>query len=1037
MRNHYLENPEIIGEGKLEPRASMVQYNDLSSYKEGNVSEQIPLNGSWKFKLSIGIENRPKDFYEREFDASTWSSIDVPGLWQLQDYHKEDKPYYLAYSYPPEVKTRRIPKIDQEKNSVGSYLRKFYIKKQHANKQFRLHFGAVKSAFHVWLNGSYIGYSQGSMTPAEFDITDFAQEGINQLAVEVYRYSDATYVEDQDMWFLSGIYRDVYIEVEPLTIIEDIYAKASFNEDYSEGLLQTKVKVTQRQSQKQPIKVKTYLQDLVNETFITLTEGRLVLEEKKAKEIMIESKVFEPKLWSAEQPNLYKVIVLITDQYDEAIQVKTVEFGFKEVKIVDGVFLFNGSPLLIKGVNRHEFDPNRGWVPSRELYLKDFAIMKSLNINAIRTSHYPNDPLFYKLCNELGFYVMDEADVESHGIRKKGIPGKKKEWLKAIVDRGVRMVVRDRNHPCIMIWSLGNEAGYGPNFIKMKNAMMACDHTRPYHYEGDQELFVSDFFSTMYGEPDYMRRIGEGEDMLMTLGQKIENLFMAEHHEFYSEDYKGKPAVLCEYAHAMNNSLGNFEDYMILFKKYPTLCGGFIWDFVDQTLRMTIDGEEQWYYGGDFGEKVTNGQFCANGIIGSNRELHPSAYEVKKVYQPLSFSLETETGLLTVVNEQLFSDTSNYQLRYRVLENGEPIKEVILDDFNIEAQEKHIYDLKLEQLMIEDSSLYHITTEVLTAEDVWWSEKGYVIAFEQFTIEPTVVETVKIQEFNGKVNEEKGQINIDIESSKFQFELSTGQLKQVVVDGEDLLTSPLKANFWRVPIDNDYGLSHFMPFLRRFILKDYLIDLADKARVKSYDHYQDGSNYRIDFKLKIPKFSDEFTIQYTLDGSGELSVNYSGRPKKELDRFGAVVEMPHNYDRVSWFGKGPHENYCDRNSGAPVGIYHQTIDEMVHPYVRPQENGQRTGTYWINLVSQKNEISVEAIDEPLEFSAWPYSAVDLYNSSHIHEQSKYLLTTLHIDAKQKGVGGDYPGALNLKETYKIHKNENHSLAFRIKFSTNS
>lgn len=1033
MDRSYINNPEIFGENKLPPRATMATYNSVEDYQSRRLAERIQLNGQWAFKLSVGLANHPTDFYKEDYDISEWATIQVPGLWQLQGYHREDKPYYLAFDYPPAVDKKHPPQIDASLNSVGAYKRNFVVEPAMVGGQLRIHFGAVKSAFFLWVNGLYVGYSQGSMTPAEFDVTQVVTAGENQVAVEVYRYSDGTYLEDQDMWFLSGIYRDVYIEVGPSIHIEDVGVSASLSDDYNSAQVKVKTQIVNSSSIAKALKVKVWIEAYESGWLKhQMAEGKTVVVEGSKTMLALEGQVEAPELWSAEVPNLYHVVVAITDHLDHVLQLKEIQYGFKEVKADDDVLLFNGKPLLIKGVNRHEFDPDHGWVPSRELYEKDFSLMKSLNINAIRTSHYPNDPLFYELCNEYGFYVMDEANVESHGVRKKGIPGKKKEWLAAIIDRGTRMVHRDKNHPCIFMWSLGNEAGYGHNFIEMKKAILAIDATRLCHYEGDLALHVSDVLSTMYGSPEMMERVGKGLDIKISLAQKIQNMFTADYHAFDAIQYRHKPAILCEYAHSMNNSLGNFQDYMTLFKKYPRLAGGFIWDWVDQTFRMEVDGEMRWLYGGDYGEDMTHGIFCANGIIKADRSLHPAAEEVRKVYQAFNVSFDVTSGAYTVTSDRLFKDSRDLGLMIEVTLEGKLVDSYEVEDFHVGPLSSFYGVVDAWSTYADNQGIYHIMFNFIKKEADWWCESGSRIAWSQFSQGTKAIHLNDQRPFEGSIEEDGQQLMVRVGEIAYSISKKSGQVLQVFIGQEAQLKSPLKTNFWRVPTDNDYGLSNFVPWLKRFEVNEKLKHLSNQGKVKSFSTSLMDGDYVVDIQLKIPGFKGRFKIRYSIDGKGGLTVDYSGTPKMELSRFGSTLELNTTYTCVKWFGRGPYENYCDRNTGSPVAIYDLMIDNFVHDYVRPMENGHRTEVHWMHLTGDSDvEWMVEQVSGPFEMSVWPYTANDLEASNHIHEQSRYLSTTLNIDHKQKGVGGDFPGALNLKEPYKLLKHVPYSYSYRL------
>jgi beta-galactosidase len=577
------ENPNIIGTNKEPGHAIGMPYDEYEMAIDNKPSPyKLSLNGVWKFNWAKDPKKRPMDFYKMDYIADNWDDIEVPSVWQLKGY---GKPYYLAFRYPPGISTKgsEILKINHKWNEVGSYRRTFNVLENWMDREIFIHFGAVKSAFYLYINGEKVGYSQGSMTPAEFNITKYVKAGENIVAAEVYRYSDGTYLEDQDMWFFSGIYREVYIYSESKTYIRDFFARCTFDEKYEDAELIVDVDIRNSKEYDQQVKIEVGLCDYTSTEMpdpIASAEG--LIGDSKELRLSLRTGVNNPKKWTAETPNLYKMILILKNEKDEIIEIKTIQYGFKVVEIKDEQILINGKPILIKGVNRHEFDPDFGWAVPRERYYQDFTIMKQNNINAIRTSHYPNDPFFYELCNEYGFYVMDEADMETHGVRRKNVPGDSPVWTKAVVDRMKRMVNRDKNHPCIFMWSLGNEAGYGSSFIEMKKAALGIDSTRPIHYEGDYDTSVSDVLSRMYPKVEYLDKLGNHEEVKISIVDKVMNNIILDSKPLKPEWYKGKPVILCEYAHAMENSLGNFQEYMDRFEKYKNMAGGFIWDFVDQ-----------------------------------------------------------------------------------------------------------------------------------------------------------------------------------------------------------------------------------------------------------------------------------------------------------------------------------------------------------------------------------------------------------------------------------------------------------------------
>lgn len=538
------------------------------------------------------------------------------------------KPIYLSSSYPDAIETAKdkIPAINHAKNEVGIYRRTFTVPAEWKGKQIFIHFGAVKSAFFLYINGKRVGYSQGSMTPAEFRITDAIHAGENSITAEVYRYSDGTYLEDQDMWFLSGIYRDVYLYAENDIYLRDFYARAELDEACQDATLSVWTGVANWG--KETVEDIVLDAALVGGTKLSFEPLELVALPGNTRSFFT-ADIEKPLQWSAEAPNLY-TLVLTLRKGDQVLSCKSVRIGFKRIEIKGEQLLVNGSPVLLKGVNRHDFDPDHGWAVPRERYYEDLNLMKQANINAIRTSHYPDDPFFYELCDEYGFYVMDECDMETHGVRRKDVPGSNPMWTQAVVDRARRMVIRDRNHACVCIWSLGNEAGDGENFKYMKQAILYHDDSRPVHYEGDFDLTTSDFISRMYPNGEMMEKLGTRQPITVSMFENIANSLAADNKPITAEMYRGKPVVLCEFAHAMENSLGNFQEFMDAFEKYDNLCGGFIWDFVDQAIHKKENGVDKWLYGGDFDEGATSGYFCANGIIAADRTPHPSYYEVKR-----------------------------------------------------------------------------------------------------------------------------------------------------------------------------------------------------------------------------------------------------------------------------------------------------------------------------------------------------------------------------------------------------------------------
>jgi beta-galactosidase len=611
------ENCQMIGQNKEFAHNTLIPYPDIDSIS--NEPQQSPyyklLNGNWKFNWVKRPEDRPKDFFRNEFDVSEWSEILVPSNWQLKGY---DIPIYLNINYPPSINMKIIPSIDHEFNPVGSYKTDFIIPDNWQEREIFIHFDGVKSAFYLWINGEKIGYSQDSMTPAEFNITRFLIKGKNILAVVVYRWSDGSYLEDQDMWDVSGIYRDVYLFSTPKLHIRDFFVYSDFDTNYIDAILKLRIKIhNYSETEVTRAKIEILMLDgnkniidisplMISDTFIVepLNEIRLDLE----------TNIKNPKKWSVETPNLYQIIFILKTINGEIIETETCKFGFRKIEIKNSQILINGQSILFKGVNRHEHDPDTGMAVSYESMLQDIILIKQNNINAVRTSHYPNHPKWYDLCDTYGIYVLDECNLESHGVRET-LPGSKPEWKEAVIDRMIRMVERDKNHPCIFMWSLGNESGFGDNFKEMKKEALKIDPTRPIHYEGDPELIVSDVFSFMYPDPENLEKTGN----FMTVQGSLSLPPLP------PEKYKEKPIILCEYVCSAGNATGALKDYMDIFEKYKNVVGGFIWDFADKAYRkMDGNGNEYWAYGGDFGDVPNDKNALIDGIFLPDRKPNPA-----------------------------------------------------------------------------------------------------------------------------------------------------------------------------------------------------------------------------------------------------------------------------------------------------------------------------------------------------------------------------------------------------------------------------
>ncbi len=1003
-------------------------------------SERISLNGDWKFHWSAKPSERPKAFFKSDFDDSSWSTLPVPGLWQLHGY---DIPYYLAASYPPAIATSKskIPSIDHNDNPVGSYRHEFEISAEQLAENIFLHFGAVKAAFYLWINGEFVGYSQGSMTPAEFRINDFVNAGTNSIAVEVYRYSDGTYLEDQDMWFLNGIYRDVYIYTEPTVYIDDFFARCEFENDYHDARFLLDVDINNGTEQ-QNLSCAVKLVDDSGQS-VYESESEISIDSHSQQTLQLEELIKNPKTWNAEKPQLHQLsIELLND--GQSINRKEVQFGFRQVEIKDEKVLINGQPILFKGVNRHDYDPDTAWtVPEARIH-QDLKILKQHNINAIRCSHYPNAPRFYELCDEYGFYVMDEADVETHGVRSKNCPGNDPQWREAIVDRGERMVKRDRNHACIVMWSLGNESAAGNNFKAMRKAMLDIDSTRPIHYEGDDDDGeLSDVLSFMYPAQKVMDDLGHHRDHVRPFYERIAGrfgAFNAANH--YLKVYGGKPVILCEYAHCMMNSLGNFDEFIDRFENYDNFCGGFIWDYCDQAIRRyeTVNGEqqEQWLYGGDFGESKSDGSFCANGIVDADRNLQPAIFEVKKGYQNIKAKLEDfGQGLIEIENHFAFTDLDQFALHWSLFSNGEEKAQGKYSRLSLAPYLRSQITLDLPHNMIDEHSEWVLRLSFQHKAQEMWAEPSHEVAWHEFIVSeyPILKDySINSEAAGHTLSREEKQSHIELKAGNTVLAINnqTGFIEGLDLGQGQLLKAPIKPNFDRARTNNDAAVA----FIRKY---GYLLyprpwyHAADKMQLHEMDFIEnkDFIEAQIHYRLRRTRNGVHSQIRLYKDGTVDLAMQIT--PKANMVRFGLQMIVDKGYDNFSWYGRGPHENYCDRKLGAGLGRYQGTVNELIHQYMRPQENGNRCDIREASLCKQDNTgFSINSLNkEHLSMSVWPWDQDQLDKADHIHELPSTDFTVLNIDHKQQGIGGDMPGFLNIKEPYKIHKGKTLNYSFRI------
>ena len=1021
----YWENPYIIKENKEDGHNTAMPYNSVKDALEGVAAPtKFSLAGTWKFYWQLGVDEMRTDYYAENYDDSSWDDITVPSLWQLKGY---GKPIYLCSSLPSALSSVKgeIPKINHNLNEIGVYRRNFNIPESFDGKEIFIHFGAVKAGFFLYINGRRVGYSQGSMTPAEFRITDYVKVGENRIIVEVFRYTDGTYLEDQDMWFLSGIYRDVYVYAEEKLCIRDFFADTSLDETYQNGTLDLEVTLQNYGEDA----------DCVFEAVLMVDDkqkkiGAEKLTAKNGKTVLRFNHIEEgAKQWSAEEPNLYKLL-LILKSGRKVLSTKIIRIGFRKIEIKGNVLTVNGKRVIIKGVNRHDFDPDNGWAVPTERYYQDLHLMKRANINAIRTSHYPNAEFFYEMCDELGFYVMDEADVESHGVRRKNCPGDNLEFKEAVEDRAERMVLRDRSHACVCFWSLGNEAGDGENFVHEKNAILALDKSRPVHYEGDFDFTKSDFISRMYPVEYVVEAMRQQKELKISPYENIANALAADNKPIPEETYKTHPVIYCEYAHAMENSLGNFKEYVDDFEQFDHMCGGFIWDYVDQSIRKVENGVEKWLYGGDFKEGSTSYYFCANGIITADRQPQPSYYEVKKVYSNLEVTdCDCRSGRVNIKNKNLFITTEDYKIHWEVTVNGDVAKCGDIDDLVVAPLTEQEIQLPVNLADYPEGEVILSLSFVLKV-DKPWAEAGFEQSFHQFVLREECAAARKPAK--GDLKFLKAGNVVSVKGNNFTAKITSGALSSLVYDGVEVIESPLRPDFFRALTDNDREYLNFAPMFSGIHPLYQWKRTTAMTVANSVKAQATPSGVEVTVKWKAP-FVSGVSTTYLFSPDGDVTVSHSAMGLLlPMLKVGMRMSIKNSLENVEWYGRGPHESYLDRKTGAKIAKHAMTVAELEHRYMRPQENGHRTDVRSLSVSDGKGfGIRIDAMDIPFGFNLGYYTPEKLDKAKHLYELKKDDFITLCLDAAMRGVGGDMPGCAHLHKEYRLNSHKKISFKFRI------
>lgn len=1001
------ENHEVLSRRREPARAWYIPYGDqgaASTYTPGLSSRYKLLNGRWKFYYAPTPAMAPVGFYEAGYCPEGWDELQVPSSWQLHGY---GQPHYTNVIYPIPVDPPRVP----TENPTGCYIREFQLPDEWAKERIFLRFEGVDSAFHVWVNGQAAGYSQVSRMPSEFDITDFIRPGNNRLAVRVVQWSDGTYLEDQDMWWLSGIFRDVSLLARPQVRLADFFARPLLTEDFQHGTLTIDVQLINAASYAaKGCTLEAVLLDGQRNPAAKASDG-VSLEPEGFGAVSLTLTVDQPALWSAEEPYLYHGLITLYDDQNQVLEVIPFRTGFRTIVLKEGLVLINGKAIKFKGVNRHDHHPQLGKAVPMETMLEDVLLMKRHNLNAVRTSHYPNDPRFYDLCDEYGLYVMDETDLETHGFQPAGnweqLSGDP-AWEGAYVDRIARMVERDKNHPSIVMWSLGNESGFGCNHIAMYQWAKAKDPTRLVHYEGETRLIfdqpdaqpqAADVHSTMYTSVEKMTEVG---------GLRLPH-----------------PHIMCEYAHAMGNGPGGLLEYWEAFYAHPRLQGGFVWEWIDHGIpKVNENGEAYFAYGGDFGDEPNDGNFVIDGLIFPDRRPSPGLLEYKKVIEPVKvYAVDLEAGEVEIENRYDFISLGHLQASWSITADGLPAcsGSIALPNIHGGGRQRVAIPYKLPDILASGTD-YWLNLRFVLTQDTLWAKQGHEIAWAQFELpQKAPAQPISSSSMPPLTCQESGNALI-ISGSEFSLRFCRvyGVLEEWTFQGVPLLKAGPRLNFWHAPTDNDRNIRHawmgagLNAMTQRLDAFSWSQPAKEQIVVKTA------------LRLAPPVFSWGFdcVLTYHIFGSGDVILKVSGTPQGNnlpelLPRIGLKLALPEKMAQVTWYGRGPGESYPDSKTANPFGVYTKSVSDLHTDYVYPQENGNRTDTRWV-AVTALDGIGLLAAGMPqLDFSASWYTDADLEAALHTCDLKRRDFVTFNLDYRHGGLGTNSCGPGPLPQ-YQLH-----------------
>ena len=1001
-------DPECVGFGRQPSRATCFPFKTAATALAGDRTASPwyqPLNGIWKFSRVAHPNKVPARWVENDYDDKGWGDIEVPGSWTRQGY--VDKPIYTNFHMPWLHEPPALP----PEQPTGLYRLSFKLPDTWSGRRIFIHFGGVESCYTLTCNGIRVGFAKDTRLPTEFELTHFLKKGTNQLAVQVQRWSDASYIEDQDQWWLGGIEREVFIYCTDSVRIRDVFARPGLQKDLKHADFHATVRLQGHEKAPQGHAVLVQLFDPAGKAVFKVPLKAGVTSENygvggmaDGPRLEIRAKLKAPKLWSAENPQLYKVFISLIDAEGRDLEHTSVRIGFRRIEVANREMLINGQPVLICGVNRHDHCDRTGKSLSRDLMRQDVITMKQHNINAVRTSHYPNDPYFYDLCDELGLYVIDETNIEAHHHYAQ--LSRDPQWALAFLDRGLRMVERDKNHACIIMWSLGNETGFGPNHMAMVGFIRRYDPSRLIH----SETALSD----EYRKTDWLGII-EGTDVVAPMYPSIEKII-----DFAKNSNSPHPLIMCEFAHAMGNSCGCLKEYFEAFRKHHGLQGGFIWEWVDHGLKeVAPNGQEYWAYGGDYGEKIHDGNFVCDGLVWPDRRPHSSLLEYKKIIQPVEVTLKGQNTLV-VQNRNYFTDLSWLSASWKLMVNGSIVRRGAFGKLTTKPQSKNEFKLPVTPPDLQSGEEAHLVVEFHSRRDSAWAPKGHLLAWDQLAL---ARRAPKIRLLKSTWCASTSRNTVSLRTEEQSCLLDEKGLISWMWKNRTLISSGPAANWWRAPLDNDgikmwtgqenkalgrwrsAGLEKATPFFGKLKFAEG----KKGSLVLAHKHGFSATGG----KLQVESF-------YSFNGNGRISILHQFAVDKklpDLPRVGVRWALPEGFEQMEYFGRGPHECYLDRQESGLLARHRSTVSEQYVPYILPQEHGNHTDTRWLALHS--GDIGLLFVfDSPVEVSATHYPSEDLTAAFHTHELKAHPETWVCIDAKQRGLGTNSCGPDTL-DAYKV------------------